>query len=326
MFGRSEIKTENKRYFVSNEYITKIKESYNTQRDISQNENFKKFPGFENTKLSNNQPLVIYRQPISANTHSFEFRMRNDLINNNQYITDGGYKKKLSKYSNLNIKFSKKADNGLRKSHCVSTTSKNCKKLFDLPKPEKLFHRTFKQKKSRPLSYKSFKKGDENKNIEKNKTKRKHEIKLKNKEDLLNNFMKELKRSSKKKQKKESEAIGSEVINRKKLDYLAKNNIVITDQEEKEEDNIKEEIIKDKKLSKILKSSSKNILTKNKEKNSNAKKSSEEKDENNKNLLNNKKDKKVYKPCVNQFEYIQKIKKELTKLLSPKENEKTNKN
>lgn len=264
LYGRKEVQSENKRYFYSNEYLSKIRDSYSSQppaqsqniqnnvQNMMQNNTqipmtvnpstFQKIPPFENTKISHEQPMVVFKQPFmpGGGAHSFECQMQRELGTNN-YITDGGYKKKITKFSRLDSSQYKNNNNNLRRSHCVSTSNKYYKRMFDFKPPP--FGTAKSQK--RPLSSKNTFNNNENNsntNIGGNNTakridllKRKDPPIKKDKDDLINNIEKSLDRYIRKKkikEKKQGNVItGNDVISQRKIDALFRNNAAITPEE-----------------------------------------------------------------------------------------------
>jgi hypothetical protein len=102
MFERKEALINNKKCVISHEYIRKVFESINSHRNFKSNGNnnsdFKKVEIIKKIGISNDQPLVLFHKPNPSNIHSIENKIKKDLIDNNGYLDDGGYKKKLLKF------------------------------------------------------------------------------------------------------------------------------------------------------------------------------------------------------------------------------------
>ena len=320
MFERKETTYENKKYYYSNEYLRKMFESYNSQRDkINGNNNiiFKKILNLENVNISKDKPKILFRKYVSENTH-FENQLKRQLVENNGYLNGEGSKKKLKKYLSHSIdrrnrlfkKFpiynSKRKNNNHRHSNNVlpkykNIFSKSVSKNFNRPSLNNNFCSTSENLLKRKNKEKRFSKGI---NSKKNKFKEPKADKKILMDKLIKNGIKEIKKRNKNKNEKES---FEQTSHKKKLNFLIENNINIG-----ENDNEKE-IEKTKNIT----SSAGNLDIKKKNK---SKSLNKNKKKNNLNIFTVKDNQKKQKnkPVIDQFEYLTKIHKELKKIRSSK--------
>ena len=127
MFERKEATVKNKKFFISHEYIRKLFDSHESQRNIkTQNidPDFKKIESIQKINISIEQPLVLFHKSNRENAFSIENAIKKDLINKNGYIDDGGFKKKLLKYYSYH---STEQNRPKIKSHLLSQSQNNNK-------------------------------------------------------------------------------------------------------------------------------------------------------------------------------------------------------
>ena len=101
MFERKEAIINNKRYFISQDYIRKVFEPTRSKTSIKSkddNSDFKRIETIQKINISNEHPKVLFHKPNNKNMYSIENKIKKDLIENKGYLNDGGYKKKLLKY------------------------------------------------------------------------------------------------------------------------------------------------------------------------------------------------------------------------------------
>ena len=356
MFDRKEATVKNRKFFISHEYVRKVFDSYNSQRNIKSKDidsDLKKIQKIQKINISNDQPLVLFHKP-DPNNIGLENLIKKDLIENNGYINDGGYKKKLLKYhshhnteqnqpknifrtsyshnknkskindSQNNNLFSKKTSfsMALNKRNLQKEYSNSIKKINK--RPNLLKHKEEKKKKNRLFN---------SANIKDLKNKEKLIEKLTNKDTVEKNLFGNVKSN-----KDNNSIIYGNIFKKNKLDidykrkkeYLKKNNISFENDNEKNNDiendknnNNKEKeinsMINNKKTNQELKDI-KDIKLNNDKRFINVLKSAIYKT--NDDNFNNKKEKKRYKNFVNQFEYLEKIRKELKILKKSKDKNK----
>ena len=101
MFERKEAIINNKRYFISQDYIRKVFEPTRSKTSIKSkddNSDFKRIETIQKINISNEHPKVLFHKPNNNHMYSIENKIKKDLIENKGYLNDGGYKKKLLKY------------------------------------------------------------------------------------------------------------------------------------------------------------------------------------------------------------------------------------
>ena len=100
MFERKEAIINNKRYFISQDYIRKVFEPTRSKTSIKSkddNSDFKRIETIQKINISNEHPKVLFHKPNNKNMYSIENKIKKDLIENKGYLNDGGYKKKIIK-------------------------------------------------------------------------------------------------------------------------------------------------------------------------------------------------------------------------------------
>lgn len=322
MFERKEKIINNKKFYISHDYIRKVFEPNYSHRNIKSNDNnsnFKKIETMHKIDITNKQPLVLFHKPNLNNVHSLENKIKKDLVENKGYLDDGGYKKKLLKY----FSYHNTDQNQPKNIYRSQTQNKNRSKIND---NENLFsskHSSFSMRlNSRTIqkeysnSIKKFKpriKQKKEKEIPNkilnsanlNDVKKRTLLiqKLLNKDNIEKNFNKVIIKNKKK-----------ENDYKRKEDYLKQNNISYEDETEieKEKNNDK---------SKEINSNNKNDKELKDIKNINIGYISKS---NNDNFHSNKNIKKRYKDFVNQFEFLKKIKNEYNILKKSKNKDKQN--
>lgn len=316
MFDRKKGIYKNKKFYNSNEYLQKIIESYNSQRELKQNKNnntvFKKILKLENLNFPNDQPKIIFRK-YTGNTN-FENKKKKQILENNRYLNEEGNKKKLKKYlshtmdrrhpvfKNFPLSSSKRKNSNYKNSNNVppktkTSFSKSISKNFNRPSLNNNFYSTSHHIKGKKDNEKKLSKGINNRKIKSKESKIDKKLLM---EKLVKDGIKEIKKRNKNERKY------SEQTNRKrKLDFLIKNGIIIRENEN--------EIGNGKNIMSSFGSFEIKKKNKSKSANKNIKK-------NNLNtfIANSKHDKQKNKPVVDQFEYITKIHKELNKIRSSK--------
>jgi len=323
MFERKKAIVNNKKFFISHEYIRKVFDSHVSQRNIkTQNidPDFKKIERIQKINISIEQPLVLFQKSNREYTFSIENAIKKDLLNKNGYIDDGGFKKKLLKYysyhnteqnrpkikshllsqsqNNNKINENQNFLNSKRTSYSMGISKRNLQKEY-LNSIKKSKRSNTKQKEDKVKPNRLF-----------NSVNLKD---IKNKDSLIkhltdkNRIVKNLFRSIKNNNYNSSDKIDNiskenkkENDFKRKREYLDNNNISYENISNIEND-LNNNNPKDSKKIKI--------------KNPNYRKS--------KNFFtnsNDKREKKRFKDFVNQFEYLQKIKKELDILQKSKNN------
>ena len=323
MFERKEGIIKNKKLFISPEYLRKVFDSNMSQRNTKPkniNEDFKKIESIQKIDVSIEHPLVLFNKPKKDNTFGIENAIKKDLIEKNGYIDDGGFKKKLLKYyfycntdqnhlkntPHLSKSNSKNKTNGNQNSKRTSFSTG-----FNKRSIQKKYSNSIKKISKRPnISQKEEKEKEKQRNnklffsvnLKDNKNKNLLIESLTDKNKIVKNLFRSFEKNNSnnkcikiidsfsKENKKEND------IKRKK-EYLDKNNISYENINDDENDN------KNNNESKDLKTKTENKKIKN------IFKIPLKRD--NYDFSDKKKQKIRYKDSVNQFEYLQKIRKEL---------------
>lgn len=323
MFERKEGIIKNKKLFISPEYLRKVFDSNMSQRNTKPkniNEDFKKIESIQKIDVSIEHPLVLFNKPKKDNTYGIENAIKKDLIEKNGYIDDGGFKKKLLKYyfycntdqnhlkntPHLSKSNSKNKTNGNQSSKRTSFSTG-----FNKRSIQKKYSNSIKKISKRPnISQKEEKEKEKQRNnklffsvnLKDNKNKNLLIESLTDKNKIVKNLFRSFEKNNSnnkcikiidsfsKENKKEN------YIKRKK-EYLDKNNISYENINDDENDN------KNNNESKDLKTKTENKKIKN------IFKIPIKRD--NYDFSDKKKQKIRYKDSVNQFEYLQKIRKEL---------------
>lgn len=308
MFERKEVTYDNKKYYYSNEYLRKMYESYNSQREHKENNNnniiFKKILNLENVTVSNDQPKILFRKYIT-NTY-FENKMKKQLEENNGFLTGDDFKKKLKKYLSHTID---RHNRTFKKFPLYNSKTKNRYSNYNLPKPKNLFSKCVSKNFERPPAKNKFYSTSDNilksQNNEKKFPKRVSNKKKKSNQSqedkkllmnkLIKNGIKEIKNGN----KSEKESFDRS-NHKKKLNFLIENNVTLEE------------------INKIKIENKENLNTKKKNIPKSRSKSKTNKNLNNIFIVKNKQNKQIYKPTVDQFEYLTKIHKEVSKIRSSK--------
>ena len=323
MFERKEGIIKNKKLFISPEYLRKVFDSNMSQRNTKPkniNEDFKKIESIQKIDVSIEHPLVLFNKPKKDNTFGIENAIKKDLIEKNGYIDDGGFKKKLLKYyfycntdqnhlkntPHLSKSNSKNKTNGNQSSKRTSFSTG-----FNKRSIQKKYSNSIKKISKRPnISQKEEKEKEKQRNnklffsvnLKDNKNKNLLIESLTDKNKIVKNLFRSFEKNNSnnkcikiidsfsKENKKEND------IKRKK-EYLDKNNISYENINEDKNDNKNNNESKELKT-KTEKKKIKNIF-----------KIPLKRD--NYDFSDKKKQKIRYKDSVNQFEYLQKIRKEL---------------
>ena len=303
------------------------------------NENFKKVTGFGIIGTSGLSPVIIYKKDLKEKNIAEKYKIKRQMKNFN-YISDGGLRKKLEKYNtglafnSPHISFPQTAKNKTtknqeNKNHNLFLGEKNIGKDAYIKKPKieeiKLFSKTVRESNKRPI----FPKTEKHKNSSKNTFWKKNNIADKNQNEDKEKKMREDKyrhmnelyengiANEIRKYNVEKKMTAKELFNEKKKVCLLDNGIELEGELNniEEEGNMSEEI-KEEELSKN--NADENINNKKNRINNKLYKSQIEF---NHNILSlqpfesmTTKNKKVYKPYVDQFDYIKKIKEEQQKL------------
>ena len=303
------------------------------------NENFKKVTGFGIIGTSGLSPVIIYKKDLKEKNIAEKYKIKRQMKNFN-YISDGGLRKKLEKYNtglafnSPHISFPQTAKNKTtknqeNKNHNLFLGEKNIGKDAYIKKPKieeiKLFSKTVRESNKRPI----FPKTEKHKNSSKNTFWKKNNIADKNQNEDKEKKMREDKyrhmnelyengiANEIRKYNVEKKMTAKELFNEKKKVCLLDNGIELEGELNniEEEGNMSEEI-KEEELSKN--NADENINNKKNRINNKLYKSQIEF---NHNILSlqpfesmTTKNKKIYKPYVDQFDYIKKIKEEQQKL------------
>ena len=317
MFDRKEVVTKNKKYFISNEYLRKIFESKQSRQNVRyQNENsdFKKIEPIQKINVSNDHPMVLFHKSNHDGFYSIENRIKKELIENKGYIDDGGYKKKLLKfYSHHNTDQSQSKNLYRSKNKNINRSNEN-KNFFNSNRTsfsmglnkrtiQKDYSNSIKKVSKRPkIIYE----------IKKNKEKGNNLFNSLNVQDIENRNSLIKKLTNKKVVKNLLYIKNNNTINIKERSYKRKKDYLehfnISYDKENGNENVKNDQLKNlkdirfkNKIFNEIKSSSNNINN------------------------NDKRKKKKYKDNVKQFEFINKIKKELHILQQSNEKNKSSK-
>ena len=307
------------------------------------NANFKKVTGFGIIGTSGLSPVIIYKKTPKENSKLEKFKIKRQIKNTN-YISDGGLKQKLEKY-NTGLAFNssqisfpqtsknKTTKNKDNKNHNLFLGDKKQDNITNTKKPNfediKLFSKTVREFNKRPIfpkteKYKNTAKNGFWKGNNKNNKKNQNEEKEKKMKDDKLKYMNELYENGIaneiRKYNVEKKMTPKEMFNERKKVCLIDNGVELEEELNniEEEGNMSEEI-KEEEISKN--NADENIN--NRKNKSYSNKLYKSQIEFNHNIIslqhfNNQsmttKNKKVYKPHVDQFGYIKKIKKEQQKL------------
>ena len=324
--------------------------SLNRTRDKSllspDNANFQKVTGYGIIGTSGLSPVIIYKRNSKGSQNMEKFKIKRQLKKSN-YISDGGLRKKLDKYitgfpnNSSQISFpqssqNKTAKNKDNKNHNLFLGEKKNgldNNIIKKPKFEeiKLFSKTVRESNKRPIFPKTAKNkngsklwkdninvNSDNKNFDEEKEKKMREDKNKYMNELYENGI----ANEIRKYQFEKKLTPKELFNEKKKVCLLDNGIELDDELNniEEEGNMSEEI----KEEEISKNNADENINNKKNKTNKLYKSQIEFNHNILSLKNfdnqsmTTKNKKVYKPRVNQFDYLKKIKKEQQKLYESK--------
>ena len=328
--------------------------SLNKTRDKSlmspDSANFTKVTGFGIIGTSGLSPVIIYKKNSKESSKLEKFKIKRQIKNTN-YISDGGLRQKLEKYytgsafnssqisfpQTVKNKTTKNQDNK-NKNHNLFLDEKKIGKDGNIKKPKfediKLFSKTVRESNKRPI----FPKTEKHKNTAKNgfwkdnknnnnniihdnnpdeeKEKKMREDKYRHMNELYENGI----ANEIRKYQIEKKMTPKEIFNERKRECLYNNGIELEDELNniEEEGNMSEEI-KEEELSKN--NADENINTKKNKTNNKLYKSQIEFNHNILSLQNfvnqslTAKSKKRFKPHVDQFSYLKKIKKEQQKLV-----------
>ena len=331
----------NKPMQLPHSYSTKSFNSKTKDKTISSPDsaNFTKVTGFGIIGTSGLSPVIIYKKNSKDNFKLEKFKIKRQIKNNN-YISDGGLRQKLQKYStgtafnSSQISFpqtskNKTTKNRDKKNHNLFLEEK--KAIKDIKKPNfediKLFSKTVRESNKRPI----FPKTEKHKNNEKNafwkndndnnnnNIDEEKEKKIREEKYLLMNELYENGIANEIRKYQEKKFTPKEILNERKKECLLDNGIELENDLNniEEEGNLSEEI-KEEEISKNHADVNINIR---KNKSSNKLYKSQIEFNHDYISLHNfgiqsmtTKNKKVYKPHVDQFGYIKKIKKEQQKL------------
>ena len=336
MFERKEAIINNKKYFMSHDYIRKLFESNNSHRNMNSNDNnytnFKKVDIIQKIGISNDQPLVLFHKPNSKHIHSLENKIKKDLIDNKGYLNDGGYNKKLAKYISYH-NTEQNASKNIFRSTC--SQNKNRSKMNGdqniLNSKRTSFSMGLNKRRIRKDYSNSIKKLNRRPNIkhimegQDPKKKLFNSISIKKDNNFKNLFIKKIINKNNIK-KNLYESAKYKKSNKKDNDYKRKKEYLELNGISYEHDT---EVENEKNNQNV------NNNKCNKNNNSNDIKNTKNVNIHNANVndinnFNNKKPKKIYKAIVNQFEFLQKIKKEMNNLRKSREKDEgyksTNKN
>ena len=334
----------NKPMQLPHSYSTKSFNSKTKDKTISSPDsaNFTKVTGFGIIGTSGLSPVIIYKKNSKDNFKLEKLKIKRQIKNNN-YISDGGLRQKLQKYStgtafnSSQISFpqtskNKTTKNRDKKNHNLFLEEKKTgKDTINIKKPNfediKLFSKTVREFNKRPI----FPKTEKHKNNEKNafwkeeqknnndnneeKEKKMREDKYRHMNELYENGI----ANEIRKYQIEKKLTPKEIFNEKKKVCLIDNGIELdNDLNNIEEEGNQSEEIKEEELSKNH--ADVNINTRKNRSSNKLYKSQIEFNHNYIYLQNfgmqsmTTKNKKIYKPHVDQFGFIKKIKKEQQKL------------
>ena len=128
MYDNKDTSTKKKKYIISHDYYRKVFDSNNSQRNINHKDNatnLKKVEMLQKINVSNEQPLVLFHKPNPKNLYKMENQIKKDLIENKGYINDGGYNKKLLKFYSYNNTDQNQLKNLFRSSNSKSKNKNN---------------------------------------------------------------------------------------------------------------------------------------------------------------------------------------------------------
>ena len=341
----------NKPMQLPHSYSTK---SFNKTREKTiispDNANFKKVTGFGIIGTSGLSPVIIYKKNSKESSKLEKFKIKRQIKNTN-YISDGGLRQKLEKYNtglafnSSQISFPQTSKNkttknqeNKNKNHNLFLEEKKEGKDTNIKKPKfeevKLFSKTVRESNKRPIFPKTEKhkntakngfwknnnninenNNNNNKNPNEEKEKKMREDKYRHMNELYENGI----ANEIRKYNIEKKMTPKELFNEKKKVCLLDNGIELDDELNniEEEGNMSEEI-KEEELSKN--NADENI---NNKKNRTTNKLYKSQIDFNHNIISlqnfgiqsmTTKNKKVYKPRIDQFSYIKKIKQEQQKL------------
>ena len=341
---------------ISNPYSTKSQNKTRDKSLLSpDNANFQKVTGYGIIGTSGLSPVIIYKRNSKGTQNMEKFKIKRQLKNSN-YISDGGLRQKLDKYNtgmafnSSQISFPQSSQNKTTKNRDNKThnlllddkkqgkdASDNNNNVMKKPKFEdiKLFSKTVRESNKRPIFPKTEKHKNtnklwkdnnninnnniNNKNIDEEKEKKLREDKFKYMNELYENGI----ANEIRKYQIEKKMTSKELFNERKKVCLLDNGIELDDELNNiEEEGNQSEEIKEEEISK----NNADVNINNKKSNRINKLYKSQIDFNH-NILSLKnfdnqsittKNKKVYKPHVNQFDYLKKIKKEQQKLYEGK--------
>lgn len=335
MIERKGISEKNKKYYISQEYIRKIFESNNSQRNIKSKNNysdFKKFKKKPKTNIFNDQPLVLFHKPNSSNNNFSEKKIKKDLFENKRYLNEGQNKRKILKYNSYhstdknnfkNLFFSSQTQNKSNENKSLFNSKRTSfNKDINLDSKQRDYSNSIKKMNNRPKIMHKEEKAKKNKlfnsvNLQDIEYRDIWIQKLTNKNIIIKKFLESMK------VKKMTEINKKEVDIKRKKDYLEQNNISY--EKDSNIENEKNEDMNEIKTKKIInKNNNKELkdIKFNNKRFTNLSRRENYKNSNDEDVLKNKKMKKRYKEFVNQFEFLQKIKKEFNLLRKSKNKDK----
>ena len=101
MFKRTEAIVQNKRYFISYDYIKKVLEPFISHRNPNWEEDKNAFQKVEKVRkidVFDDRTQVLFNKPQVKSSYDIKNQVKKDIIENKCLISDGGYKKKILKY------------------------------------------------------------------------------------------------------------------------------------------------------------------------------------------------------------------------------------
>ena len=336
MLERKRPSSKNKKYHVSQEYIRKVFESNNSQKKIKSKNNYSDFKKFKNKPyISNDQPLVLFHKLKSSNCNFSENTIKKNLFENKRYLDEGQNKRKLLKYNSYhstdknnfkNLFFSSQTQNKINENNNIfNSKGTSFNKGINCDSKQREYSNSIKKVNNRPKII------NKEENVKKNKLFNSVNLqdmefrdiwiqKLTNKNIIIKKCLESMK------VKKMTEINKKEIDMKRKKDFLEQNNISY--EKDSNIQNEKNENINEIKAKKIInKNTNKELkdIKLNSKRIKNLSKRENYKNSNEEDVLNDKKMKKRYKEFVNQFEFLQKIKKEINILRKSKNKDKKSK-
>ena len=345
-----------KEHKIPHSYSTKILNKTKDKNSLSptkDNSNFKKISGSGIVGTSGLSPIIIYKKTLKGNQNKEKYKIKRQVRNTN-YISDGGLKEKLQKFNNglgfcssptsMSQNHQMKSTKNKNKNHNLffeENQKENQKEKENIPRTKKynlaekkLFSKTVRESNKRPIFPKN---GEKIKNCYQ--TKNNFGVKYKNLHEVNKNQEENDKKYQEEKNKYinqlyengianeirkyqvEKKMTPKEILNERKKVLLIDNGIELENELNniEEERNMNEEIKEEENSKNLIEH---NMIKSKTPSNNNLFKSQIEFNHNiislNKQSLSPKSPerKKIYKPPVNQFEFLKKIKEEQQKLSS----------